>query len=203
MSPTKILRLTATGLLVLVVAACGGSSTPDPDAAASGAIAAPLASTAAEGQADPNDPEAVGAIVYEEEVPVPGTALNACEIVTPQDVKTAFAAKADVADGIFEADPTVLSPGHSECTYEGDFGRLIVALTPEDGANLYDAAYGAYKSLEVIPGVGDGAFWSQKERRGFVWQDRVAAMFTIQPSSGDVTGLQVTEVLGQLMLGKL
>ena len=141
--------------------------------------------------------------MYEEEVPVPGTTLNACEIVTPQDVKTAFAATTDVADGTFEADPTVLSPGHSECTYAGDFGRLIVALTPEDGANLYDAAYGAYKNLEVIPGVGDGAFWSQKERRGFVWQDRVAVMFTIQPSSGDVTGLEVTQVLGQLMLGKL
>jgi hypothetical protein len=199
---TKILRLTASGLLVLVVAACGGGSAGTDDES-DGAIAQPVASTAAETAADPNDPEAVGAIVYEEEVPVPGTTLDACEIVTADDVKAAFMVDGTVAAGTFEADPSVLSPGHSECTYQGDFGRLIVALTPEDGANLYDAAYGAYDGLEVITGLGDGAFWSAENRRGFVWQDRVTAMFTIQPSDGEMTGLELTETLGQMMLGKL
>jgi hypothetical protein len=134
-------------------------------------------------------------------VPVPGTDLNACEIVTPDDVKSAFLATAEVAPGEFEADPTTLSPNHSECTYQGDFGRVIVSLTPEDGANLYDAAYGAYDGLEPITGLGDGAFWSDENHRGFVWKDRVAVMFTI--FSGEPGGLEVTKSLGAAMLAKL
>ena len=198
-----ILRVTATGVLILLVAACGGGSgSADEDMAADGDIAAPMTSVTPD-EADPNAPEDAGAIIYEEEVPIPGTTLNACQVVTPMDVKSAFLATADVADGTFEANPTVLSPGRSECTYEGEFGRLIVQLTPEDGANLYDAAYGAYDGLEFIPGLGDGAFWSDKNHRGFVWQDRVTVMFTVFPASSDLTGMELTESLGAMMLEKL
>ena len=98
--------------------------------------------------------------------------------------------------------PTVLSPGRNECTYEGAFGRLLVEVTPEDGANLYDAAYGAYDGLEAITGLGDGAFWSDKNHRGFVWQGRVTAMFTIF-ASGDLTGVELTRTLGEALVGKL
>ena len=197
-----ILSLTATGALILLVAACGGSGSANTDTSMDRDVAAPMTSVTPD-EADPNAPEDAGAIIYEEEVPVPGTTLTACEVVTPMDVKTAFLAAADVAAGTFEASPTVLSPGRTECTYEGEFGRLIVELTPEDGANLYDAAYGAYDGLEAIPGLGDGAFWSDKNHRGFVWQDRVTVMFTVFPAGSELTGMELTESLGSLMLEKL
>lgn len=194
-----ILRLTATGFLVLALAACGGAAAPayDLDQASAAADAAAAA------DADPNEPADAGAVVYEEEAPVPGTDLTACEIITPEDVKTAFAFGAEVPAGEFQADPTVLSPGHTSCTYQGDFGRLSVSLTPEDGANLYDAAYGAYDGLEVIPGLGDGAFWSADTKRAFVWQDTVAVMVQIGISGDAVTGLEVATALSEAVIAKL
>jgi hypothetical protein len=194
-----IIRLTATGFLVLALAACGGggATTDDTDTTSP-------ASQAAEAEVvDPNEPEDAGAVVYEEEVPVPGTDLTACEIITPEDVQAAFGFDGTVAPGAFEADPTVLSPGHTSCTYEGDFGRLSVSLTPEDGANLYDAAYGAYDDLQVIPGVGDGAFWSADTKRAFVWQDKVAVMVQVGISGDAVTGLEVATALSEAVIAKL
>lgn len=194
-----ILRLTATGFLVLAVAACGGGSAAAEDVEPE--TAATEVAEAAE--ADPNEPADAGAVIYEEEVPVPGTDLTACEIITPADVQAAFAFDGEVAAGALEADPTVLSPGHTECTYEGDFGRLSVSLTPEDGANLYDAAYGAYDGLEVLPGIGDGAFWSADTKRAFVWQDKVTVMVQIGIASDAVTGLQVATALSEAVIAKL
>jgi hypothetical protein len=199
-----ILRLTATGFLVLALAACDAAGSAaettdtDTDPAVSAANEAPDTS-----EVDPNEPEDAAAVIYEEEVPVPGTQLDACEIIASDDVKAAFGVDGTVAAGVFEADPTVLSPGHTECRYEGDFGRLIVSLTPEDGANLYDAAYGAYDDLVVIPGVGDGAFWSAGTKRAFIWQDRVTAMIQIGIAGGEVTGLEVATALGEAMIAKL
>lgn len=193
-----ILRLTATGFLVLALAACGGGTATNTDSDPETAPA-----TAEPAAADPDDPEDVGAVVYEEEVPVPGTDLDACEIITADDVKSAFAFDGDVDPGVVEADPTVLSPGHTECTYEGDFGRLIVSLTPEDGANLYDAAYGAYDDLQVIEGIGDGAFWSADTKRAFVWQEKVTAMIQIGISGDEVTGMEVASALSEAVVAKL
>jgi hypothetical protein len=205
MTTKDLLRLGATGLLVLTVAACGGGASGDADGSDVDTTR-PEATTAVDGTigdaVDPNEPEDVGAIVYEEDVPVPGTTLNACELITTDDVKAAFAAEGMVATGALEMAPTVLSPGRNECTYEGAFGRLLVEVTPEDGANLYDAAYGAYDGLEAITGLGDGAFWSDKNHRGFVWQGRVTAMFTIF-ASGDLTGVELTRTLGEALVGKL
>lgn len=201
MDTSTLLLRAATGLLVLGVAACGGGNAADADAPE--ATTAVVVADDAAATVDPNDPADVGAAIYEDENPEPGTTLNACEVVTAADVQAAVKAEAPVAAGMFEADPTVLSPNHSECTYEGEYGRLIVALTPEDGANLYDAAYGAYDGLTVIPGLGDGAFWSDKNHRGFVWQDKVAVMFTIFPNGGEFDPMDMTKTLGAAMLAKL
>jgi hypothetical protein len=187
-------RSVLAGLLVLVVAACSSAAPADE---LDQATTAPAPSTAVVDTAD------VGAVIYDEADPEPGTTLNACEIIDADDVQAAFGLEEAVADGTFEADPTVLSPNHSECRYEGDFGRLIVSLTPEDGANLYDAAYGAYDDLVVIPGVGDGAFWSAGTKRAFIWQDRVTAMIQIGIAGGEVTGLEVVAALGEAMIAKL
>jgi hypothetical protein len=196
---TTMRGLVAAGFLALAVAACGGSAPAD-ETEADRPVAA---ETAVDDEVAANEPEGAGAIIYDEEVPVPGTTLGACELITPDDVGLAFGATSPIAEGVFEASPTVLSPGRSECRYEGAFGRLIVEVTPEDGANLYDAAYGAYDGLEPITGLGDGAFWSDKNHRGFVWQDRVTTMFTIFPSDSSLTGVQLTEILGEAMIAKL
>ena len=199
----SLARGAALGLLAISLVACGGgasSQAADEDMDAQ----APAATTAADAPAaDPNEPADVGAIIYDEEVPVPGTTLTACQILTAADITAAFGLATPVAEGAYEADPTVLSPGHSECRYEGDYGRIIVDLTPEDGANLYDAVYDAYEGREVIPGIGDGAFWAAKTNRGFVWQDRVTVMLTIHPHEMDLAGPALMETLGQSIIGKL
>lgn len=204
----SLLRPAALGVLALALVACGGGGAPaqaDVDDTATTPVASAVADApvADAPVADPNDPEGVGAIIYEEEVPVPGTTLGACDIITADDVKTAFGVDVPIAPGVFEASPTVLSPGHTDCEYEGDFGRVLVSLTPEDGANLYDAAYGAYDGLEVIPGLGDGAFWAAKNDRGFVWQDRVAAMISVYASGAEVDEVEIVTSLGGALLAKL
>jgi hypothetical protein len=186
-------RSVLAGLLVLVVAACSSAAPADE---LDQATTAPAPSTAVVDTAD------VGAVIYDEADPEPGTTLNACEIIDADDVQAAFGLEEAVADGTFEADPTVLSPNHSECRYEGDFGRLIVSLTPEDGANLYDAAHGAYDDLQEL-GLGDGSFYSDDTNRAFVWQERVTAMLSIHPVGSSLDGLTIAESLAEAMLAKL
>jgi hypothetical protein len=186
-------RSVLAGLLVLVVAACSSAAPADE---LDQATTAPAPSTAVVDTAD------VGAVIYDEADPEPGTTLNACEIIDADDVQAAFGLEEAVADGTFEADPTVLSPNHSECRYEGDFGLLIVSLTPEDGANLYDAAHGAYDDLQEL-GLGDGSFYSDDTNRAFVWQERVTAMLSIHPVGSSLDGLTIAESLAEAMLAKL
>lgn len=152
--------------LVLILAACGGTAaTGDPAAPATDEPAATL----------PAEEPTAAAVE-----PVAGTDLNACEIVTAEDVAAAAGVAAgDVPAGAFEESPTTLSPGRSECTYEWDGGRLIVELTPEDGANVYDAARGAYADASDIANHGgDGAFFSKENNRSFFWKGAVAVMLT-------------------------
>jgi hypothetical protein len=184
---TSIRLLLASGLIALV-AACGGAAT-----AGSGDDASQVAETA--------DVIEATSDAAEDAAPQPGTDVNACEIVTAADIETATDTDG-IGDGEFEANPTVLSPGHSECTYEGDFGRLIVSLTPEDGENLYDAAAGAYKDAVVMDGVGDGAFYSADNNRAFAWKGNVTIMFTIFVS-GDLDAAEVSRDLGLAALAKV
>ena len=132
----------------------------------------------------------------------PGTALNACELITAGDIAAATGIK-DVPAGEFKSNPDTLSPGHSKCTYRGDFGQIIVDLTPEDGANLYDAARGAYDDASDITGGWDGAFNSNKNNRAFVWKGAVTTMFTLFLTDPAVKQYDVAEQLGKAMVGKL
>jgi hypothetical protein len=185
MTARTIRRTALLGLLAVALAACGGGAAAEDADVTSAPEATPAPAT---------DTADVGAIIYEEEDPEPGTTLDACEIITADDTA--------VPAGTFEADPTVLSPGHTECRYEGDFGRLIVSLTPEDGANLYDAAHGAYDDLQEL-GLGDGSFYSDGTNRAFVWQDRVTAMFSIHPTDQSVDSKVIAEALSAALLAKL
>jgi hypothetical protein len=144
----------------------------------SGQAVAPSAATpnATAGSDDPAEPSpaAGGAIGAQQ----PGTTLNACEIVTVADIEAATKATG-VAAGELEATPNALSPGQSDCTYTGDFGKIVVELTPEDGLNEYDAARRAYKDAADITGPWDAAFNSQENNRAFVRKGNVLVMVTM------------------------
>ncbi len=175
---------------VSFLAACGGAPAAPSDAAPS----APPAGipTAAPGDATPA-PEASAA-------PTPGTSLDACAIVTPADVAAATGV-AGAEPGTLEQVPTPLSPARTECTYEGDFGRIIVELTPEDGANLYDAARRSYDDAVDLPAVGDGAFVSAANKRAFVREGAVAVMLTMFLNGAD--RIEVATSLGRAVVAKL
>jgi hypothetical protein len=182
----------ALALATVLFVACGGGqaaaptdSTPNQPAATIPAVTQP--SAAAEG----------GGVLGDKQ---PGTALDACEIVTSADVKAATKAM-DVSDGKLKASPTTLSPGQTECTYTGAFGKVIVELTPEDGANLYDAARGAYDDASDITGSWDGAFNSKEHNRAFVWKGNVTAMFTMFLTDGEQ--LPVATELAKRVVAKL
>jgi hypothetical protein len=191
--------LGALGALLLIpaiaLAACGGGTRVTSSEPATAPVEAPVASQATL----PESPATGGGI---DGTLTPGTDLSACEIVTSDDIAAATKVTGTVAPGTLEASPTVLSPARSECTYEGDYGRIIVELTPDDGENLYDAAAGAYKDAAAIAGIGDGAFNSDDNHRAFIWQDKVTVMLTMFVG-GDVTQLQVATDLGNAIIAKL
>ena len=186
--------LTALLLLSLALAACGGgTANPTSDASP-----APAAETAM--PVEPDASTATGGGI--DGTLTPGTTLNACEIVTSDDIKAATKATAPIAAGTLEVSPTVLSPGRTECTYEGAFGGIIVELTPDDGENLYDAAEGAYKDAAVMPGIGDGAFNSDDNKRAFIWKDKVTVMLTMFVAE-PLTQVDVATELGKAIVEKL
>jgi hypothetical protein len=186
--------LIALVLLALLVSACGSSGpsivASEPAAAESDAL--PTASDGAEATADDGVPE-------------PGTDLSACEIVAPADVEAALDLEPGaVADGELTESPTTLSPGHSECRYGGDWGGLVVSLTPEDGANLYDAARGAYEDASDREVTGaDGAFYSADATRGFAWKGNVAVMLQITHLAAEADWDAVTTALMQASMDKV
>ena len=177
----------ALALLILILVACGGGTTP---------TGASATQPATGGDAQPSSQ--LGGVLDDK---APGTTLDACGIVTATDIGTATKT-ATVPAGTFKAAPTVLSPGRSLCTYEGDFGRILVELTPEDGENLYDAASKAYKDGSAIAGIGDGAFFAPKNHRAFVWKGNVTVMLTIFLNDGG-DQLPVATELAKQAVGKL
>jgi hypothetical protein len=190
--------IVALGALLLTsaiaLAACsGGSAAPANDPTSAPVTSAPDETAA------PEETATTGGGV--EGNLTPGTDLNACQIITSADVAAAFNLKFPVADGTLKASPTILSPGHTECRYEGEYGGVIVALTPEDGANLYDAARGAYKDAADIAGIGDGAFNSDDNHRAFIWKEKVTVMLTM--FVGELSQMQVATDLGNAIIEKL
>jgi hypothetical protein len=175
--------------IALVLVACGGGGTPTVSERPQPTAQATPAAEASMGGGIEGDL-------------TPGTDLDACEIVTAADVKAATASTTDVASGTLEASPTTLSPGRTECRYEGEFGGILVALTPEDGANLYDAARGSYKDASDITGIGDGAFNSVDNDRAFIWKGKVTVMLTMS-LAGDLQQLDVATKLGKAVVAKL
>jgi len=193
MTLNRSLRLFLAGGLVALVAACGGAASGAGQASDTGSNG-DGGSTAAETTPRPTD------VPFAEADATPGTALDACQILTADDIAAATAIDG-IAAGALEAAPTVLDEARTVCTYEGEYGRIIVDLTPTDGANLYDAAIGAYDGAHLYEGIGDGAFWSDKNNRAFFWKGSVNVMLTV--FLNDLDPVDAAEELGTLALGKV
>jgi hypothetical protein len=168
--------------------------------------ASACASSAAPPMSDaPNATVAQSEPATEPSAPVAGTDLDACEIVTAEDIATAVGiGAAEVGEGELEVSPTTLSPGHTECDYRGEYGGVIVSLTPEDGANLYDAARGSYDDASDREVAGaDGAFWSENDGRGFFWKGAVTVMLQVGSFANGADRDEVVTALGQAALDKV
>ena len=200
-TPFRILLL--LWMVAVVAAACSsGATDQDGDAGSTDDAAASQPAVASEPAADASMAPSDDA---EEPAPSAGTALNACEIVTADDIAAATGLDAAVIGaGELTESPTVLSPGHTECDYIGEWGGVIVSLTPEDGANLYDAARGSYDdaSDREVSGA-DGAFWSDDNGRGFFWKGAVAVMLQVGFLADGGDRDAIVAALGQAAIDKV
>ena len=182
------MRRTAILSLILLLAAC--SSTP------AGSDAGPSSGEA------PSQP---GASQPASGEPTPGTALSACELVTPADIEAALSLDAGtVAEGSLEQTPTVLDPASNECTYtDEDWGGLLVMVTPTDGVNTFDAVQDAFgEDAEVIDNVGDGALWFPDNNRGYFLKGSVMVILQVHfVDAADL--LPPTIALGEALVAKI
>jgi hypothetical protein len=181
--------------LVAIVLALGACAAP-----AGGADATLTATEAANptNPAMPTDPPAP-------QPPTAGTDLDACEIVAAADIAAVLEiGAAEVDSGDLRESPTSLSPGRTECKYRGDWGGLVVSLTPEDGANLYRAARGSYADASDLEIEGaESAFWSASNKRGFFWKGSVAVMLQVTHLTGGQDVASVTTALGQAAMNRV
>ena len=191
--PRSVSPILAFVVVAIVATACGAAAPSSPAVSAAPATSSdPLAT---EQPAASQEPAAPGA----------GTDLDACEIVAATDIATALDLEpADVAEGELTESPTSLSPGHTECRYQGDWGGLSVSLTPEDGANLYDAARGSYADaadLEIAG--GESAFWSADQKRGFFWKGAVTVMLQFSHITTGADIADTTAAIGQAAMDRV
>jgi len=158
-------------IVALIAAACGGASAPVQTAGRS--TPAPTQPAEAPDETEDVDYDPAGADA------TPGTALTACELVTPADIETAVGLDAGtVSDGELTVKGTTLDPAANQCRYDGDeWGGLIVNVTPTDGLNTYDAVHDVFgDDAEKISGIGDGAMWFPERDRGYFIKGSVMIM---------------------------
>jgi hypothetical protein len=190
--PRQSLALIAMVAVAIAISACSSS------------VAAPAETDNPTATATPmEEPSPTGEPVTGD--PLPGTHLDACEIVTPADIAAALAIDpSEVAMGELRETPNTLSPRHTDCRYSGDWGGLVVNLTPDDGVNLFNAARKAYAdaSDRAVSG-SDGAFWSADTKRGFFWKGSVTVLLQFSHlTTGSDVG-EATVAIGQAVIDRV
>jgi hypothetical protein len=152
-------------------------------------------------------PGAPAATTPIEAEPTPGTALNACELVAPEDIEAALSYDAGTVDeGELEEDPTILDPAANECRYDSDWGGLIVDVTPTDGVNVFDAVDHAFgDDAEALDGIGDGALWFENNDRGYFLKGSVMVLLQFTHiAEGDFDSFRdPTVALGEAAVAKI
>jgi hypothetical protein len=190
--PLRVPTLATVLAVGALLAACGGGSPADSEPPSAAASANATAGESAEASVEAT----------------PGTALTACEIVTSQDVSAVLAdlggETLTIPEGELKETPTVLDPYGTECRYTGDWGGVIVSLTPANGANLYDAARGSYADAQDVETPGaDSAFWSEDNDRAFFWKGSVNVMLQIGFLAVEADRADVIKAIGAAAIAKL
>jgi len=182
-------RSTSTVLgMILLLAACSASPGGSEAAPSSGgAPSQPAASEAASGE------------------PTPGTALTACELVSPADIEAALSFEAGtVSEGDLSQKGTVLDPASNECRYADDaWGGLVVMVTPTDGVNTFDALVGVYGEQAEALDIGDGALWFEDNDRGYFLQGSVMVILQFTFMVDGTPFREPTIALGEVLVAKI
>ena len=188
--PKPILPIVVLGL-VLAATACSSSGSPDATSAASAAASATSAAT--------------DAATSDAAEPTPGTALTACQLVTPEDVETVLGLDAGtVMDGTLQDQPNTLDPATNECAYrDQDWGGLIVHVTPTDGVNTYDALVTAFGDDAESIAMGDGALWFENNDRGYFLKGSVLVLLQLTFLADGTPFRDPTVAIGQAAITKI
>jgi len=137
--------------------------------------------------------------------PTPGTSLTSCELVTPADIEAALSLDpGTVSAGAFEETPGILDPAANECRYEDDtWGGLVVAVTPTDGVNTYDALVSVYSDQAEAIDIGDGALWFPDDDRGYFLQGSVLVRLQFTHLIDGTPFRDPTVEIGEAAVGKI
>jgi len=154
-----------------------------------------------------NEPsEAAGSVAPAESgEPTPGTSLTSCELVTPADIEAALSLDSGtVSAGAFEETPGILDPAANECRYQDDtWGGLVVAVTPTDGVNTYDALVSVYGDQAEAIDIGDGALWFQDDDRGYFLQGSVLVRLQFTHLIDGTPFRDPTVQIGEAAIGRI
>ena len=183
------LAVTVAGL-ALAVAACS-SGGPAASTRTSAAASATSAAT------DPGTTDVAD--------PTPGTALTACQLVTPEDIESVLQLEeGTVSEGTLQEGATVLDPAVNECTYRDDgWGGLVVHVTPTDGVNTYDALVTAFGDDAESITMGDGALWFEANDRGYFLKGSVLVLLQLTFLADGSPFRDPTVAIGQGAIAKI
>ena len=194
----QLVRIGLFFVLVAVMAAC--SSTAPGGSPGGSPVDQPLSqATDQPSQADRTEAPA-------EVEPTPGTTLTACELVSPADIEAALGFDSGtVGDGEHEEDPSVLDPASNDCRYDDEWGGLVVAVTPTDGVNVFDALVSSFGEDAEALDIGDGALWFENNDRGYFLTGPVMVrlQFTHVTEGGLDSFRDPTIALGEAAVAKI
>jgi len=190
-TPVLPTRLALSTMLIGAFALAGCGSTPADEPLTSSGASASTESTAPSAQASAEA--------------TPGTALSACELVTPADIESALGLDAGaVAEGTLTQSPTVLDAAVNECRYDDqDWGGLVVNVTPADGVNVFDALSSAYGDTAEAVSVGDGGFWFENNDRGYFLKGSVMAFLQFTFIADGTPFREPTITLGEALVERI
>jgi hypothetical protein len=113
--------------------------------------------------------------------PALAASRDACSLVTRADVGIAVGGGA-VTSGKLRRYHGETS---SECQYDTAAGNVVVSVFPNDGDRLFASVQASYGSLEVVPGMGDGAVYSKQHGTLAIRKGRSAMLLTLlTPDAG-------------------
>lgn len=104
--------------------------------------------------------------------PDPEHDLTACDIITAADVEQVFGVAAEPTPKVSE------TKGISDCRY--DTVGLVVLVDSAKGDRRFAGARSTYAGATDVPGIGDGAFFSESESAFVVLKSRTSVFLRLR-----------------------